>query len=92
MYGGKSKNNTNIRFKDIKYKKIFNINDTFGNVEEVFKDPNNRVRKYIKKMNMPKRKIIINAAKKIGFIQDSVISLQSVNYNNEYIYIFYKPE
>ena len=41
-------------------------------------------------MESPKN--IATAVKKSGFIQDVIIDLNKMNYQNEFIYFFYKPE
>ena len=41
---------------------------------------------------MASKNKILNMAKQIGFIEESVINLYPVNYNNEYLYVLYKPE
>jgi SAM-dependent methyltransferase len=86
--------NNKINFQNLSYKKIFDIkkNNDKSEIIEVFKDQNNKVRKHIQTIYMASKNKILNMAKQIGFIEESVINLYPVNYNNEYLYVLYKPE
>jgi SAM-dependent methyltransferase len=92
--GNEANKANKINFEDITYKKLFNIEKNKNETEmtEIFKDSNNKVRKHIQKIQIPSKNEILNKAKQIGFIEDSIINLNAVNYNNEYLYILYKPE
>lgn len=85
-------NRSFVRFDNFKYKSKFNIDNDTGIFEEVFTDPNGKVRKNIHKLFMPTHDSIIKLAQESGFILEGKIDLLPVNYDNQYIYIFYKPE
>jgi SAM-dependent methyltransferase len=76
---------------NISYKSKFNLSNDSGLLEETLKDGTHKTIKNIFKLHMETRKNIINKAKKVGFIQDKIISLDPVYYNDEYIYVLYKP-
>jgi hypothetical protein len=85
-------NRSFVRFDNFKYKSKFNIDNDTGIFEEVFTDPNGKVRKNIHKLFMPTHDSIVKLAQESGFILEGKIDLLPVNYDNQYIYIFYKPE
>ena len=63
-----------------------------GSFKETFQDKKNKVRKNIQFLYFLSKKKILNIARNEGFIEDGKIELGTVGYNNEYIYILYKPE
>jgi len=75
----------------ITYKSKFNLFGDDGLLEETLKDGNNKTIKNIFKLHMETRENILNMAKKIGFIQDKIISMDPVFYKDEYIHVLYKP-
>jgi len=81
-----------VRFNNFKYKSKFNLDNDFATFDEVFTDPNGKVRKNIHHLYMPSQKKIIQLAQDAGFVLEGKIDLLPVNYGNQYIYIFYKPD
>ena len=89
----KLKNNRSfVRFDNFKYKSNFSIDKNLGTFEEVFTDPNGKVRKNIHKLFMPSHESIVTLAQEAGFVLEGKIDLLPANYGNQYIYIFYKPD
>ena len=91
-YSKLQNNRSFVRFDNFKYKSKFNIENNNGVFEEVFTDSNGKVRKNIHTLLMSSQDHIIKLAQDTGFILEGKIDLQPVQYDNQYIYIFYKPE
>lgn len=85
---------TLIRFDDFRFKSQFNLDDNtnIGTLEETITDNENKVRKHIHRLYMPTIRTILNQAKDAGFIVEGKVDLSAVQYDNEYLYILYKPE
>lgn len=88
----KDKKNTFIKFKNFSYKNIFDFNNKQATFKETFTDLNNKKRINTLKLNMETSKDIANIVKREGFIQDVIVDLYSINYPNQFLYFFYKPE
>ena len=88
----KDKKNTFIKFKNFSYKNIFDFNNKEATFKETFTDSNNKKRINTLKLNMETSKDIATLVKREGFIQDVIVDLYSINYPNQFLYFFYKPE
>ena len=88
----KDKKNTFIKFKNFSYKNIFDFNNKQATFKETFTDLNNKKRINTLKLNMETSKDIATIVKREGFIQDVIVDLYSINYPNQFLYFFYKPE
>ena len=86
------KGRTYLRFNNFKYRSKFSIENALGIFEEIFTDLNGKIRKNIHRFDMPSQNKIINLAQEAGFILEGKIDLLPANYENQYIYIFYKPD
>lgn len=84
-----------IKFNNFKYRANFSIdeeNDEIAKFEETFTDNNGKVRKHIHTMFMPTRKEIERVGTEAGFILESKVDLDAVQYEHQQLLIFYKPE
>ena len=81
-----------IRFKNFRYKSKFDLDNNIGLFDEVFTDQAGKVRKNVHQLFMPPQKEILRLAKEAGFILEGQIDLMPVKYDNQYLYILYKPE
>jgi len=81
-----------FKFNNFKYKSKFTLDKDIGLFDETFTGPTGKVRKNIHKLFMPSHEKIVNLAQEAGFITEGKIDLSPVNYENQYIYIFYKPD
>lgn len=82
-----------VKFNGFDYKSEFILNKAKNKAvfEETFKDPQGKVRKNEHIMYMPTQQHIIQLAKDTGFILEGKIDLIPVEYEYQYIYVFYKP-
>ena len=87
-----NKTKSYVRFNNFKYKSKFNLDKEVGIFDEIFTDLTGKTRKNIHRLFMPSHKKIIRLAQEAGFITEGKIDLFPVNYENQYIYIFYKPD
>jgi|TARA_B100000795_G_C22803607_1_gene443355 ubiquinone/menaquinone biosynthesis C-methylase UbiE len=81
-----------IRFDDFRFKSQFKLVGDVGSLEETITDNENKVRKHIHTLYMPTIRTILDQAKEAGFIVEGKVDLTAVQYDNEYLYILYKPE
>ena len=81
-----------IKFNDFTYKSKFELKDDTATFDEDFTDSNGKVRENMRRLHIPATDEIINTVKNAGFILEGKFDLGPVNYDNHYIYIFYKPE
>ena len=88
----KNNKNTFIKFKNFTYKKIFNFINNIATFKETFKDNDNKTRINTLELRMESIAEIVNVVKNEGFIQDSVVDLYKINYPNQFLFSFYKPE
>jgi hypothetical protein len=83
-----------VKFNGFNYKADFKLNSAKNNAtfEETLKDDKTgQVRKNIHEFYMEPHQSIISLAKKSGFILQGKIDLLPVQYDHQYLYIFYKP-
>ena len=82
-----------VKFNGFDYKGEFILNKSTNKAifEETFKDPQGKVRKNEHIMYMPTQQHIIQLAKDTGFILEGKIDLIPVEYEYQYLYVFYKP-
>tara|TARA_B100001057_G_scaffold498976_1_gene607878 strand:- start:7430 stop:8383 length:954 start_codon:yes stop_codon:yes gene_type:complete len=88
----KDNKNTFIKFKNFTYKKIFNFINNIATFKETFKDNDNKTRINTLELRMESIAEIVNVVKNEGFIQDSVVDLYKINYPDQFLFSFYKPE
>jgi len=81
-----------IKFEDFTYKSKFSLKNDIGIFEEGFTDSTGKVRKNMRRLHVPATDETLDQIKNIGFILEGKFDLTPVNYDNHYIYIFYKPE
>ena len=84
---------TKITFNDFIYDSNFNV-DTENDIatfDEKFKFHDGKVRKQQQKLYMEDTSTIVNIAQECGFIVHAKIDLVKCAYDNQYIYIFVKP-
>ena len=84
-----------IKFNNFNYRANFSIgdnNDENATFEETFTDDNGKVRKHLHNMFMPIQDEIEHIGKEVGFIVEGKIDLDTVQYDNQQLLIFYKPE
>jgi SAM-dependent methyltransferase len=91
---GDSKNNSQSRtkFKDFTYKSKFNIDNNVAIFNEDFTDSSGKIRKNMRRLHIPTTDKMVNMITDRGFVLDGKFDLTPINYDNHYIYIFYKPE
>ncbi len=84
---------SNIRFNNFQYKSDFKLNGNQGIFKEKFKDnTTHNVRENEHIFYMEKQRDIIELAKNAGFILHGKVDMHTIEYNNQYLYIMYKPE
>ena len=86
---------TSLTFNNFKYRANFFLDDENANnatFEETFTDNNGKVRKNIHTMFMPSHNVIENIGKEAGFIVNGKVDLDAVQYDNQQLILFYKPE
>ncbi len=84
--------NTLIKFKNFTYKNIFNFINNIATFKETFKDMNNKTRVNTLQLKMEPIDEIVNIVKNEGFIQDVIVDLYKINYPDQFLFSFYKPE
>lgn len=86
---------TSLTFNNFKYRANFALDEEKDNnatFEETFTDNNGKVRKNIHTMFMPSQNVIENLGKEAGFIINGKVDLDAVQYDNQQLILFYKPE
>lgn len=84
---------SNIRFNNFQYKSDFKLNGNQGIFKEKFEDnKTHNIRENEHIFYMEKQHDILEIAKNAGFILHGKIDMHTVEYNNQYLYIMYKPE
>ena len=93
-YSEKRITKTVASFKNYDYTSNFEIKDNETSlITETFKHKkNNSVIKNIKKLHMPSQKTILTIIKDSGFIMQSKYEMKACGYENQFIYIFTKPQ
>lgn len=84
---------TEIVFKDIKYKAKFNLikENNEAILEERFKDRNTqKVRKHIHHLSMPTQRAMIDQAIEYGFTLKGKIDMEPCGYEHQYLYVLVK--
>lgn len=81
-----------LRFDNFRYKSKFSLDKDSATFDEVFTDPQGKVRKNIHQLYLPSHTRIVKLAQDAGFVLEAKIDLLAVNYGNQYIYLFYKPD
>tara|TARA_Y100000389_G_C17443694_1_gene510250 strand:- start:527 stop:1414 length:888 start_codon:yes stop_codon:yes gene_type:complete len=84
--------NKKIKFNNFDYTNNFEVENNNAKIKEIFRDKNNKVRQNIQELNIDSIKNITNIIKRCGYIQDVIVDLNKMNYQNEFLYFFYKPE
>ena len=77
-----------IDLESFKYTSVYNINNNKGIIDEIFEFDDKSVRKNTHILNLDETKVILNEAKKYGFIIEGKIKIK--NNDGEYIYILKK--
>jgi len=86
---------TSLTFNNFKYRANFALDEEKDNnttFDETFTDNNGKVRKNIHTMFMPSQNVIENLGKEAGFIINGKVDLDAVQYDNQQLILFYKPE
>lgn len=84
-----------IKFKDFQYKAKFDLDkqNNLAEFNEIFKDDKTKhIRQNSHKLFMETQKHILSLAKNTGFILQGKIDMVSAQYQNQYLYLLYKPE
>jgi hypothetical protein len=84
---------TKIVFNDFEYTANFNLekDNDIATFDEKFKFEDGRVRKQQQMLYMEDTSTIVNAAQDAGFILQGKIDLVKCAYENQYLYLFTKP-
>jgi SAM-dependent methyltransferase len=84
---------TKITFNDFVYSSNFNLDkpNNMATFDEKFKFNDGKVRKQQQKLYMEDTSTIINMAQEAGLILQSKVDLVKCAYENQYLYIFAKP-
>jgi ubiquinone/menaquinone biosynthesis C-methylase UbiE len=84
---------TKVVFNDFTYVANFNLDkdSNIATFEEKFKFNDGKVRKQEQKLYMENTTDIVNMAQESGFIFQGKIDLVKCAYENQYLYLFYKP-
>jgi hypothetical protein len=84
---------TKIVFNDFEYTANFNLekDNDVATFDEKFKFEDGRVRKQQQMLYMEDTSTIVNAAQDAGFILQGKIDLVKCAYENQYLYLFTKP-
>ena len=81
-----------MKFTNFDYKANFKLKNDVANFDEFFKDKKtSKVRQNQHTLYMESQNKIISIAKSTGFILKGKIDMTRVQYEHQYIYIFYKP-
>lgn len=86
---------TSLTFNNFKYRANFSLdkeNNNNATFDETFTDKNGKVRKHIHTMYMPSQNDIEKIGKEAGFIVNGKVDLDAVQYDNQQLLMFYKPE
>ena len=90
-YAKKRITNSIIKFKNFDYSSNFELDNNQCKFIETFSNNNGGKRINKHTLHMLRQKEIISIARNAGFILKTQISLSDINYNNQFIYILYKP-
>ena len=84
---------TKVSFTDFVYSANFDLdkNSDLAFFNEKFKFNDGRVRKQQQKLYMEDTTTILNMAQDCGFIMHAKVDLVKCAYENQYLYVFYKP-
>jgi hypothetical protein len=84
---------TKIVFNDFDYTANFNLDreKDIATFDEKFKFEDGKVRKQQQMLYMEDTSTIVNAAQEAGFILQGKIDLVKCAYENQYLYLFTKP-
>lgn len=93
-YSEKRITKTVASFDNYHYSSNFeNKNNETSLITELFKHKkNNAVIKNIKKLHMPSQRKILTSIKDAGFIMHSKYEMKACGYENQFIYVFTKPQ
>ena len=93
-YAKKRITKTSLKFNNFDYTANFDLKseDDLAVFGEKFKFKDGKVRKQEHKLYMETDANIINRAEDVGFIVHSKVDLMRCAYDNQYLYIFMKPE
>lgn len=84
-----------VKFKDFQYKANFDVDkkNNLAEFNEIFKDDKTKhIRQNSHKLYMETQKHILSLAKNIGFILQGKIDMVTTQYQNQYLYLLYKPQ
>jgi SAM-dependent methyltransferase len=91
-YAKKRITKTKITFNDFVYSANFNLNESdLASFDEKFKFNDGKIRKQEQKLFMEDTATIVNIAQDCGFILQDKIDLVKCAYENQYLYVFIKP-
>lgn len=82
---------TKVKFKDFDYKANFEYEGPKASFKEKFTFNNGKVREQQHNLYMEDTDTITNLAQQTGFILHSIVDMVKATYENQYIYIFSKP-
>ena len=84
---------TKVTFTDFIYNANFNLDkdSDLAFFEEKFKFNNGKVRKQQQKLYMEDTTTILDIAQDCGFVMHAQVDLVKCAYENQYLYVFYKP-
>ena len=92
-YAEKRITNSVVDFNNFKYKADFELNQSTGKFQEIFKFKNsNKVRQNEHIFHMENQSDILSMAKDVGFKLKDTIPLSKCGYEHQYLYVLYKPE
>lgn len=94
-YSTKRITTSTVKFKDFQYKAKFDLDNqnNLAEFNEIFKDDKTKhIRQNSHKLHMETQKHILGLAKNIGFILHGKIDMVSAQYQNQFLYLLYKPE
>jgi len=94
-YSKKRITSSAVKFNNFKYKANFTLDKhtSIGKFKENIKfDSNGHVRENEHIFYMETQKYILNIAKELGFILETKIDLMRCRYENQYLYVLYKPQ
>ena len=94
-YATKRITKSTVKFKDFQYKAKFDLDNqnNLAEFNEIFKDDKTKhIRQNSHKLHMETQKHILGLAKNIGFILQGKIDMLTAQYQNQFLYLLYKPE
>jgi len=94
-YSTKRITTSTVKFKDFQYKAKFDLDNqnNLAEFNEIFKDDKTKhIRQNSHKLHMEPQKHILGLAKNIGFILQGKIDMVTAQYQNQFLYLLYKPE